>query len=141
MTVNQKRYQAVLNKFWRCANSKHGKDMEHMWFQQDGAPPHTAGKTMEWMAEHFKHRVISRGAKNVWPASSPDLTPMDFFLWGHLKGQVYKAAPKNLNEVKRAITRAVRAIPAETCRRAVESSVARAQLCLSRKGGYIEHVL
>jgi hypothetical protein len=25
----------------------------------------------------------------VWPPSSPDLNPCDFFLWGHLKQLVY----------------------------------------------------
>ena len=81
-TVNQERYQAVLEQFWRRANNKHGEDMKHMWFQQDGAPPHTARKTKQWLGEHFGDRVISRGAGDAWPANSPDLTPLDFFSLG-----------------------------------------------------------
>jgi len=25
----------------------------------------------------------------VWPARSPDLVQLDYFLWGHMKGMVY----------------------------------------------------
>jgi len=25
----------------------------------------------------------------AWPHGSPDLTPMDFFLWGHIKALIY----------------------------------------------------
>ena len=112
-----------------------------MWFQQDGAPPHTAKKTLKWIQDHFGDRLIARGAKHSWPACSPDLTPMDFFLWGHLKGQVYKEDPGSLCELKKAIAKAVRAVPTDMCRRAIESAERRAALCLARDGGHIEHVL
>ena len=47
-TVNRKRYQAVLDKFWKPVNDKHSsEEMKLMWFQQDGAPSHIAKKTME----------------------------------------------------------------------------------------------
>ena len=137
-TVNQERYQAVLEQFWRRANNKHGEDMKHMWFQQDGAPPHTARKTKQWLGEHFGDRVISRGAGDAWPANSPGLTPLDFFLWGHLKGQVYKEDPKTLDELKLAVARAARAIPTDMCRRAVELCKTRAKMCSSRGGGHFE---
>lgn len=26
----------------------------------------------------------------AWPARSPDLTPLDFYLWGHMKTLVYE---------------------------------------------------
>ncbi|KZC14193.1 hypothetical protein WN55_06624, partial [Dufourea novaeangliae] len=29
----------------------------------------------------------------LWPARSPDLTPLDFFVWGTLKDKVYKEVP------------------------------------------------
>jgi hypothetical protein len=33
-----------------------------------------------------------------WPAYSPDLSRLDFFLWGHLKCRVYKNRPHNLQD-------------------------------------------
>ena len=68
-------------------------------------------------------------------------TPMDFFLWGHLKGQVYKEGPESLCDLKREITKAVRAVPADMCRRAIASAAKRAAPCLSREGGHFEHLL
>ena len=36
------------------------------------------------------HWIGQRGSVS-WPAHSPDLALLDFFLWGKLKGVVYKA--------------------------------------------------
>ncbi|EZA48673.1 hypothetical protein X777_13179, partial [Ooceraea biroi] len=38
--------------------------------------------------ESFPDRWIGRGGRISWPARSPDLMPLDFFLWGHLKNEV-----------------------------------------------------
>ena len=38
------------------------------------------------------------------PPRSPDLTPLDFFMWGYLKQQVYAAPPQTLQDLKRRIT-------------------------------------
>jgi hypothetical protein len=34
-----------------------------------------------------------------WPSRSPDLIPLDFFLWGHLKSRVYINRPNNLQDL------------------------------------------
>jgi len=38
-----------------------------------------------------------------WPARSPDITPLEFFLWGHLKTIVYANPPVNLADLKNKI--------------------------------------
>jgi hypothetical protein len=52
------------------------------WFQQDGATCHTTHATMGMLEELFGPRIISKG---LWPPRSPDLMPLDFYLWGFLK--------------------------------------------------------
>ncbi|GBN74072.1 hypothetical protein AVEN_168703-1 [Araneus ventricosus] len=37
------------------------------------------------------HRWIGRGGPTHWTARSPDLSCLDFFLWGHLKSLVYES--------------------------------------------------
>lgn len=37
----------------------------------------------------FPNKWIERGGPVPWPARSPDLTPLDFYLWGQLKTLVY----------------------------------------------------
>ncbi|EZA48610.1 hypothetical protein X777_13623, partial [Ooceraea biroi] len=39
--------------------------------------------------ESFPDRWTGRGGRISWPARSPDLTPLDLFLWGHLKNEVF----------------------------------------------------
>jgi hypothetical protein len=38
-----------------------------------------------------------------WLARSPDIIPLDYFLWGHLKTAVYENLPINLNDLKNKI--------------------------------------
>ena len=47
-----------------------------------------------------------------WPARSPDLNPLDFFLWGYLKSQVYSPWPNKLDELETNIRRVVQKPPA-----------------------------
>ncbi|GBL94233.1 hypothetical protein AVEN_16766-1 [Araneus ventricosus] len=41
----------------------------------------------ENLMETFQNQVIGYGGFVEWPPRSPDLTSLDFFLWGHIKGQ------------------------------------------------------
>ena len=52
---------------------------------------------------------------------SPDLNPLDFYLWGFLKDKVYKNNPQTVPELKAAIEAKVRAISKEECVRVVEN--------------------
>jgi len=53
----------------------------------------------------FRARWIGRRGEIEWPARSPDLTPLDYFLWDYLKDRVYRTKPtrtylsKNFNNV------------------------------------------
>jgi hypothetical protein len=66
-------------------------------FQQDGAPPH-----------YFEAAPIA------WPLRSPDLTPLDFFLWGFVKGRVFvPPLHANVAELRTRITAAVAEVTSE----------------------------
>ncbi|EFN69121.1 hypothetical protein EAG_14837, partial [Camponotus floridanus] len=54
-------------------------------FMHDGAPPHYTGIVREYLTNNFGNKWIGRGGPIPWPARSPDLNPLDFFFWGHLK--------------------------------------------------------
>ena len=49
--------------------------------------------------------MISQEAR---PPRSPDLTPPDFYLWGHLKGRVYRNNPLTIEDLKTVICDDVR---------------------------------
>jgi hypothetical protein len=50
-------------------------------FQQDGAPPHYIEELREYLSTRFLGLWIGRAAPITWSPRSPDLTPLDFFLW------------------------------------------------------------
>ena len=52
--------------------------------------------------------------ENLWPPRSPDLTPADTFLWGLLKGKVYKNTPRTIEQLKDAIRQEIQAVNVDT---------------------------
>lgn len=61
-----------------------------MWYQHDGAPAHFSNASRQVLDNNYPNRWIGRGGPVPWPPRSPDLTPLDFFVWGHMKSLVYE---------------------------------------------------
>ena len=116
-------------------------DLKKLWFQQDGATPHTAVETRKLLSEKFEDRLISLKASHIWAPHSPDLSPLDFFLWGYAKDNVYKNKPTSISELKQEITTFMRAISADTCKAVIQNFAVRVRECLLRHGDHIEHVI
>ena len=62
----------------------------HMYLQHDGATIHYTRMVIQHLNNTYPNRWIGRGSLIHWPARSRDLTPLDFCLWGWLKGEVYR---------------------------------------------------
>ncbi|EFA11627.1 hypothetical protein TcasGA2_TC000005 [Tribolium castaneum] len=60
----------------------------NMWYMQNGALPHTQGNVVEYLNNVFPERWIGRNGPIPWPPRSMDLTPLDFYFWGHVKSIV-----------------------------------------------------
>ena len=82
----------------------------NMWFMHDGCPAHVSHPVREHLDRTFPQRWIGRGGFIQWPPRSPDLNPMDFFLWGHLKDRVYATEVDNIDELRHRINIAVEAL-------------------------------
>lgn len=141
VTINQQRYRVIVRRFCSSLEHRQGVPFQTQWFMQDGATPHTANQTLEMLRDMFDDRVISRRTENPWAPHSPDLTPLDFFLWGYAKDNVFKVHPNSLQELKEAITDFVGAIPQEMCERVIENFAVRVNACLNRNGAHIEHII
>eukprot|EP00731_Ephydatia_muelleri_P038605 Em0825g2a len=85
-------------------------DVPHMHYQQDGAPAHYLGGVGDWLNETFGTKLIGRGGPLEWPARSPDLTPMDFWLWGYLKEKVYAHNPKTVDQLQVVVAQEMSAL-------------------------------
>lgn len=145
-TVNQENYREMIDQFYlpelRTQSRRRNLiQMRTQWFQQDGAPPHTARETRRFLNRHFPGRFISLHEDVEWPPYSPDLTPPDFFLWGYLKDRVYRPRPRNLDQLKENIRREIRTIPLDTFPKVMENMASRMQAVIGRRGAYIEHVV
>ena len=79
-------------------------------FQLDGAPPHWGLRVRETLHTAFPGRWIGRDGPIPWPARSPDLTPLDFFLWGYMKTKVFKTPVRDVNDLKERIRAAIRSV-------------------------------
>ena len=60
-----------------------------MYFQHDGAPPHSSREVRNFLNYRFPGQWIGRGGPHNWPARSPDLSPLDYCVWGWMKELVY----------------------------------------------------
>ena len=88
------------------------KNMEHInpdeiWFQQDGATCHTATVTIELLKSKFADKLISKIGPVNWPARSCGLTPLDYFLWGYDKSQIYADKLATINALESKISRVI----------------------------------
>ena len=82
---------------------------------------------------------MGRGSPNFpWPPYSPDLTPIDFFLAGYIKSQVYITAVTDMEQLKARITQTFHNLSMEMVRRSIHSYDHRLRLCVERGGAHGE---
>lgn len=113
---------------------------EMFYFQQDGAPPHYHRDVRLYLDETLPGRWVGRrGAAAEYPPRSPDLTPLDFYLWGTVKNEVYRQKPATINELRDKIVASCAAIMTDTLTVVVQSAVRRYRRCIQVTGGHFEH--
>ena len=86
----------------------------------------------------FANRIISHG---IWPDRSPDLTPLDYYLWRALKRRVYENNSHNLEELKTAIIQCIQQITPDILRDVLNNMQRRVQKYLNVNGGHFRHFL
>ena len=86
------------------------------------------------------HLILLRGDIG-WPARSPDLSPCDYFLWGHLKAEVYKLRPTTIDELKAAFCQKVNEIHQEMTQRVMENFKNRLNQCIAVQRRHLEDVI
>eukprot|EP00102_Acyrthosiphon_pisum_P006741 XP_003240351.1 PREDICTED: uncharacterized protein LOC100573963 [Acyrthosiphon pisum] len=111
-------------------------------FQHDGAPAHNAHIVRDYLNAQFQNRWLGTYGPIEWPPRSPDLTPLDFFLWGHLKTIVYADPPINLQHLKDKITAACNQLTDEQITAATNKEfMRRAESCFVHGGEQFEQFI
>src|SRR5271157_3475135 len=67
-------------------------------FQQDSAPAHFSRLAQEWIGQHCPNLI----KKDEWPPNSPDLSPLNYHVWGAMleKYKAYMPKPTNTAKLK-----------------------------------------
>jgi hypothetical protein len=76
----------------------------------DGAPAHFDRVVRDHPNERFHERWIGRGGPVPWLSRSPDLTPLDFYLWEHLKTVVYATTVNDAEDLCECVQNACQVI-------------------------------
>ncbi len=91
----------------------------------------------------FAHWIRETGQKpdrGEYSPRSPDLTPLDFFLWGILKHTVYATKPRKLNDMRAAVVTACESIPRESVSRVCRFLSQNCRLCIFLNGEHFKHL-
>ena len=118
----------------KCVNQLKDDELTTGYYQQDGATCHTSNASMR----EIEDIIIS---KNLWPPISPDLTPADFFLWGLMKGKVYKKTTRTIEQLKDAVRQEIQAVKVDSLGKVFQNLEKRIQVCLDVKGDQFQHRL
>ena len=105
---------------------------------------------LKYARRHFKwnllkdvhHRsVASRNWLKSWRQGEANLMPADFFLWGLLKGKVYKNTPRTIEQLKDAICQEIQAVNFDTLGKVFQNLERRIQVRLDVKEDQFQHRL
>lgn len=112
------------------AFSKQSLGRNHV-FQQDGAKPHTARVTRQWLADSAD--VGEHMGPDIWPPQSPDLNCIEH-LWSVLAERVALHRPTTRAGLVRALRAEFPVVETAMCRRLVESMPKRLDEVVARNG-------
>ena len=86
------------------------------------------------MAENFHDHVTP----NLWPPNSPDLNPLDYYVWGVVEKEVNKHPHNTKFSLMEAIARAMEDINKDHLIKACSRFRTRIESVIEAEGGYIE---
>ena len=133
--VNQYTYQGMIESEFIPALQETNL-LDGYCYQQDGATPHCTNNSLELLKKYFGEKIISRRSEFEWPSHSPDLNPLDFFLWGVLDDKVKRRNPKTAQELRKIVCEEVKKIDVNSLPKTIEEFVKRLSLCIRADGGH-----
>jgi hypothetical protein len=130
--VNADQYQQVI---LRPMLRQMLRNVPDLIFQQDGAPAHTARTTVTFLTDNCSAFI----EPSWWPPNSPDLNPLDYYVWSAMEQKVYRGpAVQDINDLKERISRSLENLPQAQIARAIKSWTKRLREVVRNGGGHIE---
>ncbi|GBM99057.1 hypothetical protein AVEN_161262-1 [Araneus ventricosus] len=88
---------------------------------------------------HSEQQVIGYGGCVEWPPRSPELNPLNFFLWRYIKQRVYATPPPTLQELRNRITDACASVSPAILYNVQREVQSRVQMCIVAEGHHFQH--
>jgi len=131
--MNAEDYRGILESDFLDTLEYYGVEVEHVIFQHDNDPKHTAGSTKKWLEDN-QISVLE------WPSQSPGLNPIED-LWWIVKHRLkeYQSVPKNNDELWQRVVDIWNGLEANICLELVESMARRIAAVLAAKGGHTKY--
>ena len=105
-------------------------------FQQDGAPPHTARITQAFLMEKLGKSGFWK--KEMWPANSPDLNPLDYSIWNAVASKACFKPHSSVQTLKSSVTRVWNNLDAAYVSHTCKKFRARLEKVIHSQGSTIE---
>ena len=86
----------------------------------------------------FPNRWIGGDGPTPWPPGLPDITPLDFFLWGYVKDKVFSTPVPEIANLKARIADAFAAITEDMLENTWRESDYRLDFPRAKKGAHFE---
>jgi hypothetical protein len=114
-----------------------------MQYVHDGAPTYFSRDMLDVLNNTYHDQWIVTRGPTAWPPHSPDLNPLDFYLWVHLEALLYAALIDNEEALHHRIVAACQALRnyPGVFERMRLSKMRRVDACIGSHGVHFDHVL
>ena len=132
-TLNARKYtEEIIPDVTEICNIQRPEGTQKLIFQQDNAPPHSANRTKQFLAEN--------GVKVLdWPANSPDFNPIEE-VWAHVAARVRaRGRPVNADQLWEWVQAEWAATPLSYIRSLYRSIPSRLQEAINNDGDYTHY--
>jgi hypothetical protein len=92
-----------------------------------------SNRTQEWCAQNLPFTL----EKEAWPPSSPDLNPLDFFVWSMTEGDVNRSPHNTKQSLITSIMKVFADLSREDVRRACSRFQSRLEEVVEARGNFI----
>ena len=86
----------------------------------------------------FPNRWVGRDGLTPWPPRSPDIIPLDFFLWGYVKDKVFSTPVPDITNLKARITDAFATVTEDMLENTWRETDYRLDVLRTPKGAHVE---
>ena len=107
-------------------------------YLQAVAPPHWSMDVRGSLNATFPNRRIGRDGPICWPSHSPDLTLLDYILWGYVKDRIFATQANDIGELRTRTRGVISTITGEILTRTLQEFEYRLDIVRATNGAHVE---